>query len=122
MVQQLEAVFEHGVLRPLQPLSLEERQHVLVTVTELPHKPVPVPDAPVDPHRVQEQEWIRLNGSEYRGQWVALQGSELIGHGLKGRAVYDEAHARGVQRPLLVHIPDEPELLSAGSSLSDAPA
>lgn len=112
MVQQLEAVFEHGVLRPLQPLSLDERQHVLVTVTELPHKPVP--DAPIDPHRFQEQEWIRVHGSGYRGQWVALQGSELISHGPKGRAVRDEARAKGIQHPLMVHLPDETDLPSAG--------
>ena len=35
MVRQLEAVYEHGMLRPLQPLSLEDRQHVLVTITDL---------------------------------------------------------------------------------------
>jgi predicted DNA-binding antitoxin AbrB/MazE fold protein len=112
MVQHLEAVFEGGVLHPLQPLSLEERQHVLLTVTELPR--TTVPDTSFDPSRTQEQEWIRVHGSEYRGQWVALQGSELISHGPKGRGVHDEALAKGVLRPLLVHLPDEPDLPSAG--------
>jgi predicted DNA-binding antitoxin AbrB/MazE fold protein len=107
MVQYLEAVFEHGVLRPLQPLSLEESQRVRITVTDF-H------DAPTDAARLQEQEWIRLHGSSYRGQWVALQGSDLISHGTKGREVRDAARAKGIQRPLLVHLPDEPELPSAG--------
>lgn len=34
MGRQLEAVYENGVLRPLQPLGLTERQRVLVTVSE----------------------------------------------------------------------------------------
>ena len=36
MSEQLEAVYENGVLRPLQPLALADRQHVLVTVNEIP--------------------------------------------------------------------------------------
>jgi predicted DNA-binding antitoxin AbrB/MazE fold protein len=35
MGKQLEAVYENGVLRPLQPLPLTERQHVYVTVHEI---------------------------------------------------------------------------------------
>jgi predicted DNA-binding antitoxin AbrB/MazE fold protein len=31
---QLKAVYEYGVLRPLQPLGLRDHQHVLVTVSE----------------------------------------------------------------------------------------
>jgi predicted DNA-binding antitoxin AbrB/MazE fold protein len=36
MMRQLEAVFEQGVLRPLEPLSLQEQQHVFVTITDVP--------------------------------------------------------------------------------------
>jgi predicted DNA-binding antitoxin AbrB/MazE fold protein len=32
----LEAVYENGVLRPLEPLDLHEHQHVAVVVSELP--------------------------------------------------------------------------------------
>jgi predicted DNA-binding antitoxin AbrB/MazE fold protein len=32
----LEAVYENGVLRPLEPLDLREHQHVAVVVSELP--------------------------------------------------------------------------------------
>jgi len=34
MTQSLRAVFEQGVLRPLEPLSLKEHQHVTLTVTD----------------------------------------------------------------------------------------
>jgi predicted DNA-binding antitoxin AbrB/MazE fold protein len=33
MLDQVEAIYESGVLRPLQPLSLAEHEHVTVTVT-----------------------------------------------------------------------------------------
>ena len=35
MSKRLEAVYENGVLRPLQPLGLADQQHVLVTVSEI---------------------------------------------------------------------------------------
>jgi predicted DNA-binding antitoxin AbrB/MazE fold protein len=34
MTKQIEAVYENGVLRPLEPLALEEHQHVTVMITE----------------------------------------------------------------------------------------
>jgi predicted DNA-binding antitoxin AbrB/MazE fold protein len=34
MTQTLEAVYENGVLRPLEPLALKEHQHVTVTLSE----------------------------------------------------------------------------------------
>jgi predicted DNA-binding antitoxin AbrB/MazE fold protein len=36
MGKQLEAVYEKGVLRRLQPLGLRDQQHVMVTVSEIP--------------------------------------------------------------------------------------
>ncbi len=36
MSKQFEAVYENGVLRPLQPLGLVDQQHVLLTVSEIP--------------------------------------------------------------------------------------
>jgi predicted DNA-binding antitoxin AbrB/MazE fold protein len=35
MARTLEAVYENGVLRPLEPLALEEHQHVQVTVSPM---------------------------------------------------------------------------------------
>ena len=34
MAQQVEAVYEHGILRPLQPLNLKEAARVMVSVSE----------------------------------------------------------------------------------------
>jgi predicted DNA-binding antitoxin AbrB/MazE fold protein len=36
MIQDVEAVYEHGVLRPLRPLSLAERQQVRLTISDSP--------------------------------------------------------------------------------------
>jgi predicted DNA-binding antitoxin AbrB/MazE fold protein len=36
MARQLEAVFEQGVLRPLEPLTLPEHQRVRLTLDETP--------------------------------------------------------------------------------------
>lgn len=36
MIRELEAIFQGGMLRPLQPLSLLEDQKVLVTVATIP--------------------------------------------------------------------------------------
>ena len=36
MIRQLEAIFQGGVLRPLQPLFLSEDQKVLLTVATIP--------------------------------------------------------------------------------------
>jgi len=107
MVRHLEAVFEHGVLRPLRPLSLEEKQRVLLTITDLP-------EVETVCTRAAEQEWLRTHSAEYRGEWVALHGSELISHGSKARTVRDESRRKGIDRPLLVRIPEEPDRPSAG--------
>ena len=107
MVRELEAVFENGLLRPLGPLSLAGKQRVHVTITDLPA-----------PNRIcnrkAEQEWLGAHGHEYPGQWVALEGDVLLSHGSDARAVRDEARRRGVHRPLLVHVPEEPDQPSAG--------
>jgi predicted DNA-binding antitoxin AbrB/MazE fold protein len=36
MTKQVEAVYENGLLRPLEPLPLVEQQHVQVTISDLP--------------------------------------------------------------------------------------
>jgi predicted DNA-binding antitoxin AbrB/MazE fold protein len=52
MARQLEVVFERGILRPLEPLTLEENQHVLVTIAD-----VPVEQSSYA--RKAEREWLR---------------------------------------------------------------
>jgi predicted DNA-binding antitoxin AbrB/MazE fold protein len=106
VIQHAEAIFEGGLLRPLEPLSLQDQQHVLLTITD-----VSAPGAKSG--RMPEKEWLAAHGREYGGQWVALNGDELLSHGSDARGVRDEARAKGVQTPLMVHVPDEPELPSA---------
>ena len=36
MVRSVEAIYEHGVLRPLEPLPLTESQRVKLTISDLP--------------------------------------------------------------------------------------
>ena len=40
MTREIEAVYENGMLRPLEPLSLAEHQHVRVTVAEIAGDPL----------------------------------------------------------------------------------
>lgn len=69
MTQHAEAVLEDGILRPLGPLSLQDKQHVLLTITD-------ASASGANPGRMPEQEWLRAHGQEYSGQWVALNGEE----------------------------------------------
>ena len=40
MTKQVEAVYENGMLRPLEPLPLAEHQHVKITVSEIADDPL----------------------------------------------------------------------------------
>jgi len=106
VTQHAEAIFEDGLLRSLEPLSLQDKQHVLLAITD-------VSAQGAHSGRMPEKDWLRVHGLEYRGQWVALNGEELLSHGSDARRVRDEARAKGVQTPLMVHIPDELNLPSA---------
>ena len=111
MTQHAEAIFEDGLLRSLEPLSLQDKQHVLLAITDVSAQGAHSGRMPE--RRMPEKDWLRAHGQEYRGQWVALNGEELLSHGSDARRVRDEARAKGVQTPLMVHIPDEPNLPSA---------
>jgi hypothetical protein len=106
VIQHAEAIFEDGLLQPLEPLSLQDKQHVLLRIID-----ASAPGANSGP--MSEQEWLRAHGQAYSGQWVALNGEDLLSHGPEARRVRDEARAKGVQTPLMVHVPDEPNLPSA---------
>ena len=109
MTRQLEAVFEHGVLRPLEPLTLPEMQRVLLTITD-----VAPTETPSYNSREAEQDWLRQHEREYAGQWVALEGNVLLSNGARAREVLDAARKKGIPEPLLVHVDDKPGLPSAG--------
>ena len=99
MTRQVEAVFEDGVLKPVEPLPFAERQRVVVTVE--------VPEQEQSAHRKAEMEWIGANAHRHRGQWIALQGSELLAHGPNAKAVRAEALRKGVAHPLFYHVPED---------------
>jgi predicted DNA-binding antitoxin AbrB/MazE fold protein len=110
MTRQLEAIYDEGVFRPLEPLALANRQRVLLTVRDVPDDRE---NGYID-HRHEETEWLRAHRAEYAGKWVALQGSELICSGIGAKEVRDEARAKGIAQPLVVRVPEEPDNLSAG--------
>ena len=109
MVHRLEAVFEAGVLRPLQPLLLPEHHHVMVTVDDSP-----TGDSTQFNHRYAEQEWIGIHGHAYIGQWIALDGGKLICHGTNAVRVRDDARSQGVECPFVVRVPLDFGAPSAG--------
>ena len=108
MTKQLEVIYEDGVLRPLQSLPFAEKQHLIVTVTD-----EAAPALPYNP-REQEMEWLRVNGPRHAGKWVGVEGDQLVGEGDSVVSVMEQARAQGVPRPLVVHVPKEPQLPFAG--------
>ena len=59
-------------------------------------------------------EWLRVNGPLHAGKYVAIEGDQLVGEGDSVTSVMEQAQARGVPLPLVVHISKEPELPFAG--------
>jgi len=64
--------------------------------------------------RRDEREWLVRNGPRYKGQWVAIEGYRLLSHGLDALEVLKKARAKGIASPLLVEIPQGPELPFGG--------
>jgi len=102
----LEVVYEAGVLRPLEPLPFAEKQHLVVTVTDELH--------PKATFRSREQEWLHVNSPRHAGKWLAIEGDQLVGEGDNAKAVLEQARANGIAHPLLVQIPNDPQLPFAG--------
>ena len=108
VTKQLEVVYESGVLRPLEPLPFAEKQHLVVTVTD-ELKPKATFSA-----REREQEWLRVNSPRHAGKWLAIEGDQLMGVGDNARVVLEQARANGIAHPLLVQIPNDPQLPFGG--------
>lgn len=113
MAKQLEAIYEQGVLRPLEPLTLAEHQRVRLTLEE---RTAPLSWASPEPVNEQreELEWLAKESAPYAGQWVALDGSRLVAHGAKLATVSTAAKAAGVAEPLFAYVPSDKELPFAG--------
>lgn len=113
MARQLEAVYEHGLLRPLEPLVLPERQRVRLTLEEGPallswESPEPVNE------RREELQWLAKEAGPYAGEWVALDGPRLVSHGGKLAAVSAAAKAAGVSEPFFARVPRHKDLPFGG--------
>src|SRR5437763_956302 len=100
MTHEVEAIYEDGVLKPLEPLPLEERQRVSLTVNALL-------DGQVDPGaRAAEIAWIGENTHHHKCQWIAVQGARLVGHGPDLESARAEALRNGVAQPLFFSVPE----------------
>ena len=106
MARQLEAIFERGVLRPLEPLTLPENQRVRLTIDEKPGQLTSTATQPAN-ERTAELDWLSKESAAYAGQWVALHGRQLIAHGPKLAAVREAARAAGIAAPFFASVPDE---------------
>jgi predicted DNA-binding antitoxin AbrB/MazE fold protein len=130
MIRELEAVYERGVLRPLEPLALAEHQRVRLTLedrredrredrgedrilSQNGNAPAEAAAAPVN-YRREEFQWLAKESGPYAGQWVALEGRRLVAHGTDLATVSAAARVAGVERPLLTHLPLEGELPFGG--------
>jgi predicted DNA-binding antitoxin AbrB/MazE fold protein len=100
MARQLDAIYEHGILRPLEPLALGENQRVRLTVEESISPLSWESLEPID-ERTEEMQWLSKESGPYEGQWVALQGNRLVAHGTQLRLVSEAAKAAGVRRTTL---------------------
>ena len=105
MARQLEAIYEQGVLRPLEPLTLSEHQRVRLTIDEKAVQLSSTFTQPVN-ERSAELEWLSKESAPYAGQWVALHGRRLIAHGPKLAAVSAAARAAGIADPFFASVPD----------------
>ena len=128
MARQLEAVYEQGVFRPLEPLTLPEHQHVRLTLEEQPAEEKPANGGPAQETptklswrstepvnaRREEMEWLAQQSASYAGEWVAIQGPRLVAHGAKLADVSAAAKAAGVNDPLFASVPEDPDVPFAG--------
>ena len=103
MLRHLEAIYEQGVLRPIEPLVLAEHQRVRLTLDERP-----LSELSTDPvnERREEMRWLAEESRPYAGQWVALDGPRLVAHGARLATVSAAAKAAGVEQPLFASVPD----------------
>jgi len=104
MARHLEAVYEQGILRPLEPLFLPEHQLVRLTLEE-PAAPISWQSAKPVNERREEMQWLAKRSHPYAGQWVAIEGPVLVAHGAKLAEVRASAKAAGANDPLFARVP-----------------
>ncbi len=87
MHKRLEVVYENGVLRPLEPVDLEEHQRVTVTIEENGARSINETEGPL------EEPPIPTNGAELVAYW---EEKGLIG--TRPDIIDSVAHARSLRR------------------------
>ena len=113
MARQLEAVYEQGLLRPLELLALAEHQRVRLTIEEKPARLSWDTAGPVNERR-EELRWLSTESGPYAGEWVALDGPRLIAHDERLASVSAAARAAGVAEPLFARVPRDKEIPFGG--------
>lgn len=64
--------------------------------------------------RVLRMNWLKANREKYAGQYVALNGDKLVGKGKTIREAHEQAKQNGIEKPFLVRVSSENEILSGG--------
>jgi len=113
MARQIEAVYEQGVLRPLQPLARPEHQRVRLTLEESPARLSWESTEPGNERR-EELRWLAKESGPYAGEWVALDGPRLVAHGEKLAEVRAAAKAAGSVDPIFASVPKDKDLPFGG--------
>ena len=110
-------MFENGVLRPVEPLDLPENQRVTLTIEDRSRLAASIHEStrrvPWNPRTI-EMRWLAEHRNEYPGEWLALGPEGLVAHGRDYDLVRKEATSKGIDDPLIDHVPLEPDLPSAG--------
>ena len=121
MAFQLEAIYEQGILRPVEPLVLAEHQRVRLTLEEEQQPPPPTqqlswesPEANEENDRREELHWLAKQSGPYAGEWVALDGPRLVAHGEKLAAVTAAAKGAGISDPFFARVPKDTDLPFGG--------
>jgi len=113
MSRQLEAVYEQGILRPVEPLVLSERQRVRLTIEEKPSQ-LSWESAGTVNERREELRWLDRESGPYAGEWVALHGPTLVAHGEKLANVSVAAKAAGIEEPFFARVPRDTDIPFGG--------
>jgi predicted DNA-binding antitoxin AbrB/MazE fold protein len=103
MSHQVEAIYPHGILRPLEPLILAERELVRLTIEE-PARPTGEAVTPANGRR-EELHWLAAESGPYAGEWVALDGPTRVAHGEKLAVVSAAANEAGIFNPFFARVP-----------------
>lgn len=101
-------VIYENVIEQVRQLPLPDQQRLLESlakeIQQPNHNGGQTSDSASEIDRTRESEWLKKNSQDYAGKWVALSGDQLIACGNDGVAIFQEAIAKGVDRPLLVQV------------------